>query len=176
MKRAASLLLIVLLAYAGIPAQGAEERKPEQKAGGSTIEGDILAVGGKDAASAVLVTGVNLESSKSFVAASDGKGHFRLAGIPHGYYELAFATKDGLHVGNVPVVVGPGSRLKVKVTLLDAAPYSETGEPVLVPVLGQAANALADVHGSYEKPWYKTKTGVATIIGSSVARCLTLTR
>lgn len=177
--RTALALVLALGLAVGPLAHAADEAKPakdQPKAGASTIEGDILAIGGKEPAGAVLVTGVHLESSKSFVAASDSSGHFRLTGIPHGYYELAFASGDKLHVGSVPVVVGPSARLKINVTLLDASPYSETGEPVMVPVLGQPANAIAEVRGSYEKPWYKTKTGVATIIGASVAGLLILTR
>lgn len=171
-----ALVMVAVLTAAGLPAMSAKEPKAKEKAAGSTIEGDIVAVGGKEPASAVLVTAIHLESSKSFVAASDRSGHFRFTGIPHGYYELAFAAGDRLHVGSVPVVVGPAARLKINVTLLDKPPYTETGEPVLIPVLGQPANAVAEVHGRYEKPWYRTKTGVATIIGASVAGLLILTR
>lgn len=186
-------LLMAILMIAGVPAAAADRPKaeepqkpvvppvsPEQpkaseKSRGSTIEGDILAVGGKGPAGTVRVTAIHLESARSFDAISDSSGHFRISDIPHGYYELAFAVWDKLHVGTVPVVVGPNARLKINVTLLDRSPYSETGEPVMIPVIDKPANALAEVHGKYEKPWYKTKTGVATIIGASIAGLLILT-
>ena len=158
-----------------VPPVNAQPPKATEKAGGSTIEGEILAVGGKGPAATVRVTAIHLESAKSFDAISDSSGHFRISDIPHGYYELAFAVWDKLHVGTVPVVVGPGARLKINVTLLDKSPYSESGQPVMIPVIDKPANALAEVHGKYEKPWYKTKTGVVTIIGASVAGLLILT-
>jgi len=108
--------------------------------------------------------------------ASSSSGHFRLDGIPRGYYELAIALGDKLHVGSVPVVVGPDARLKIDVVLNDTLPVSESGDPVVIPVLDQTANAGAEVKGLYQKPFLKTKTGMATLIGSTVAGLLILTR
>ena len=169
-------LHLILAIGTVLPVSAADEPKgSREKAGASTLEGDILDVGGKKPAAGVLVTAVHLESAKTYMAAASESGHFRLADIPHGYYELAFALATKLHIGSVPVVVGPGTKLKIDVILNDTVPLTETGEPVLVPVLDQPANAGAEVLGAYQKPFLKTKTGLATVIGSAIAALLILT-
>jgi hypothetical protein len=176
MRSSSIRALVLVVVLAGAPfARAADEANPAAaKDSGSTLEGDITG-GGTEPGAAVLVTAIQLETSKSFVTATTTPGHFRITGLPHGYYELAFATGDKLHVGSVPVVVAPGARLKMKVNLIDTPPYSESGDPVLIPVLDQPANAVAEVRGNYEKPWYKKNVGKATIIGGSVLMLLLLT-
>jgi len=171
--RGLSIALAAVIAL-GLPAVAADQPKGGRvKQGDSTIEGDVLAIDGKPAAAA-LITAVHLEGSKTYMTAVSPSGHFKLSDIPHGYYELAIALGDKLHVGSVPVVVSPGGTLKIDVVLNDTVPVTDSGDPVVVPILNQTANAGAEVKGLYQKPFFKTKTGIATIIGTSLAALLIL--
>jgi len=171
----AFLIALALGLAAGCAARAPKEQRPPAVKGGSTIEGDILAVGGKEPAAASLVTAIHLETSKSYVSATSASGHFQLSGVPHGYYELAIASGDKLHVGAVPLVVGPDARIKIDVTLLETAPVSDTGDPVIIPILGQPATGGAKIAGLDHKPFFKTPAGKATAIAGSVLLLLLVT-
>lgn len=164
--------LAIATALAGVPAGAAP--KPDRPAG-VTIEGDILAEGGGSAEGA-LVTAVHLESSQMFLSEKTGSsGHFRITGLPYGYFQLAVTQGGKLHLGLVPVNVGPGAHLKIDLTLLAQYPVTETGEPVTIPLLGKPAEAGIEIRGLDRKPFFKTTAGAATLIGGSVGLLLLLT-
>jgi len=169
---ALGMALVVMTGFtAAAPKQKTGSRS--MGAGDSTIEGEILAVGGKEGAASALLTAIHLEGAKTYMVTADSGGHFSLSGLPRGYFTLAIVMGDKLHVGNTPVFVGPKVRQKVDIVLTDAVPL-ENGDPVVVPVLDQQANAGAEVKGLYQKPFLKTKSGMATLIGSILAALLIL--
>ena len=172
--RKAWLAVVVLMLASGAPVEGAP--KAPKGSSGVAIEGDIVAEKRKAAVGAV-VSAIHLESSKVYRAEpASGSGHFQIRDLPHGYYQLAVMHAQTLHAATVPVNVPPGARLKLGVTLLATAPVSETGEPVTLPILDQSATAGAEIDGMDRKPFFKTKAGVATLIGGSAGLLLLATR
>jgi len=174
--RRALALGMALVVMTGFTAAAPKQKTGSRSmgAGDSTIEGEILAVGGKEPAASALVTAVHLEGSKTYMVTADSGGHFSISGLPRGYFEISIMMGDKLHIGNTPVFVGPKVRQKVDIVLNDVVPLTDNGDPVVVPVLDQPANAGADVKGLYQKPFLKTKTGLATLIGSTLAALLIL--
>ena len=173
-------VLVTLLAGSVLaPAASAAKapKKPKEAAGGVGIEGVILDEEGKAAGGAVL-TAVHLESSKIYHAEpASSSGSFRLTGIPYGYYQIAVAEGGTLHAATVPVNIGPASNLKLDIILLASKPVSEGGseESVTLPILGESATAGAQIKGLDRKSFFKTKAGIATVIGGSAMLLLLAT-
>ena len=106
MKPIATLLLIAILLASTAPILADE---PEPAVPNSEIRGKVLGTDGKPAAG-VEILAYHLATEETFSATTDGKGEFKLGGLPYGYFDMAARSADGLYVSDQVANVSPSGK------------------------------------------------------------------
>jgi hypothetical protein len=153
--------LLVAVLFSGItlvPAQGTIGAET------SSIIGRVTAGDGKDPVNGATVIAYHLSSAeiyKSTVTLSNGK--YEITGLPHGYYDVAVESADGLYVSNQVLNVPPDGKA---VANLQLVPEAMAGEgPREFPGSEQEPGGIAQLVK-------KKKKGKAILIGVGGAAAL----
>ena len=183
--RLAATMLAVLVSAA--PATRAQQVAPqgadvqtdepvsvEDPPGESRIRGKIVDVDGAPVANArILAYNLSTETIHRSEP-TDKRGKFFIGDLPHGYYDVAIETADGLFVVNTVVSAEPGAKAVVELTLV---PYAQV--PAELPrAFAGAQLPSTGVAQVKRKPtgkeYWKSPKGIAIIGGSGAALLLLL--
>jgi hypothetical protein len=117
-RRGIATLIVVALLAAPAWSKKKKVNPEDEEIVNAGIRGKIYAADGKRTIAGVVVRAVDLNDGSEYRSEpSDGKGRFRLEGIPHGYYDIGFEAPDGLYVGSQVINVPPGGYGVVAVRL-----------------------------------------------------------
>jgi len=145
----------VLLSVGSLPAVDVDS------GGVGSIAGRVLDSTGKKSVAGATVLAYHLASATIYRSSpTSDNGRYEIAGLPHGYYDIAVELPDGLYVGNQVVNVPPGGHATATFSLLASSSFGpETRD---FPGADQPATGIAQ----YGKK--KKKKGVALIVTGSV--------
>lgn len=119
----AALAALLLLPAGTVRAQAAPAESRTAPAPQSGIRGKVVRADGLPVRGAV-VHASSLQTGEEIVSTpTDHRGEFEISGMPHGYYDLAVETDEGLFAGNRVVNVPPAGfgviELRVAATTTD---------------------------------------------------------
>ena len=137
--------------------------------GTSRIEGKITSGSKKTPVAGATVLVYHLASGTIFRSQPTAEnGRFEVAGLTHGYYDMAVEAPDGLYVGNQVVNVPPDGRT---VSNFNLQP-TEAGQsgPRDFPGSDQAASGIATF---IEKSFWRKPKGIAIWTGGTVVAVAT---
>lgn len=157
---ALAILLLLIFATGGTPRAA---KKDPLAIPPASVKGRVFQADGKSALAGVRVRSFDLSAeSEGPSAVTDGKGRFEIGGLPHGYFDLAVETPEGLFVADQVVNVPPGGTAKITLTIgqLRGAPSSDSFSQTP----GVRATALLDRELTQREFWRSAK-GIAILSG-----------
>jgi hypothetical protein len=141
--------------------------------GEGRILGEVIGPDGSKLAGATIIA-YHLSTEEVFRSLpTDGKGHFELAELPYGYFDVAVQTDDGLFVADQVVNVPPSGKATMNMTLVagttsDTPPRGFAG--LDTPATG-VARVDAKQHGG---SFWKSSKGIAVLGGVGAAVLLAI--
>lgn len=122
-----------------------------------------------------VVSATHLDSGKVFTAApSAPDGRYSLTGLPFGYFEFSVEAGGVLHAASGVASVEPRRNQTLDLRLLKPGGPSAADSPPIAG-FGRPVSVDAEIVGlSNSPPFFKTKAGIATIIGGSALLLLLL--
>lgn len=163
-----TMVLVMILALAGL--QGAVANEPASK-----LAGKILGPGGQPL-SGVQVVVYHLSTEQVFTSSpTDGGGKYELTNLPHGYFDVAVQTTDGLFVTDQVVNVPFQGKATLSMTVETAAAGTTTTARQFPGVDQPAVGvAKANSHAGGFKNFLRGPAGTAVIAGGGALTLLAI--
>jgi hypothetical protein len=155
--RHTALLAVVLTASGIVPAQSIVPTP-----GTSRLAGRVIAANGKSPVRGATVLARHLSSGQAYTSGpTDGKGRFKIEGLPYGYHDIAVQA-DGLFVGEKVVNLDPSTKDSVVLTLVPGPVTGAPGSP------GNEADPIgrADLRETLQgREFWRSPRGIAILGG-----------
>ncbi len=159
-----------------VPAAPAQETPAQQTPAAGTaapiesgIRGRVVSGDGTPLAGAVVRASSLQTGEETASAPTDRKGEFELSGLPHGYYDLAVETGDGLFAGNRVINVPPSGFGIVQLRIGASAADTDNS------AYGSRADGRATVERRLNRrEFWRSPKGVAILAGVGGAGLLWL--